>query len=152
MPDYRILVREVFHQRMQFPDLTGAIEDMARRYNNDLKLRGVVIEDKGSGTSAYQTLMQASPDWLKPLLIPFQPMGSKEYRAAQASVWARNSCIMLPTPNEHAPWLSDFEAELFGFPSAAHDDQVDSFTQAILYLEHFIAEGFRARAEVGQAA
>lgn len=29
---------------------------------------------------------------------------------------------------ENAPWLHDFEEELFSFPSAPHDDQVDAFS------------------------
>lgn len=148
LPDYRVLVREVYRGKMQFPALVGAIEDMSIRYNRDEKLRGVVIEDKASGTSAYQTLQQAAPDWLRGLLIPFQPLGSKEYRAAQASVWVRNACVMMPWPSEYVPWLADFEAELFGFPSAAHDDQVDAFVEGILYVEHFLSEGFHARMAV----
>lgn len=145
MPDYRLLVREVWRQRMQFPSLTATIEAMATRHNRDLKLRGVIIEDKVSGTSAYQTLRETAPDWLASMLVAFQPMGSKEYRAAQAGVWARNQCIMLPMPCDEVRWLADFEQELFDFPDAEHDDQVDAFSQAVLYLEHMLSEGFRAR-------
>jgi predicted phage terminase large subunit-like protein len=36
--------------------------------------------------------------------------------------------VLLP---EHAPWLAAFEAELFAFPGARHDDQVDSVSQAL---------------------
>jgi len=144
-PDYTLLVREVSRARMQFPDLPATIEAVATRYNRDDKLRGVLIEDKGSGTSAFQTLSQAAPAWLRAMLVPFQPLGSKEYRANQASVWARLGCILIPQPSADAPWLADFEDELFKFPLVAHDDQVDAFTQVTIYLEHFLAEGYRAR-------
>ena len=30
-----------------------------------------------------------------------------------------------------APWLADFEAELFSFPGGRHDDQCDSVSQAL---------------------
>ncbi|MPZ99496.1 MAG: phage terminase large subunit [Dehalococcoidia bacterium] len=147
LPDYRLLVREVYRERLQFPDLPGTIEAIGRRYNRDLKLRGVLIEDKGSGISALQTLRASAPDWLARMLLPFEPGGSKEYRASQAAVWVRNGCVLLPHPSEAVPWLADFEAELFAFPSAAHDDQVDSLVQAVLFLEHYVAQGFHARAE-----
>jgi hypothetical protein len=35
-------------------------------------------------------------------------------------------------PNR-APWLADLEAELFAFPMAGHDDQVDSISQALAH-------------------
>jgi phage terminase large subunit-like protein len=35
-------------------------------------------------------------------------------------------------PNE-APSLPDLEAEVFAFPNARHDDQVDSISQALAY-------------------
>jgi phage terminase large subunit-like protein len=35
-------------------------------------------------------------------------------------------------PNE-ASWLADLETELFAFPNAPHDDQVDGISQALAY-------------------
>jgi hypothetical protein len=32
---------------------------------------------------------------------------------------------------KQAPWLADFEAELFAFPNTRFDDQVDSTAQAL---------------------
>jgi hypothetical protein len=39
--------------------------------------------------------------------------------------------VFLP---QTAGWLPDFLYELAAFPNAAHDDQVDSLTQALNYL------------------
>jgi len=36
-----------------------------------------------------------------------------------------------------APWLADFERELFDFPNGAHDDMVDAFTQGLAQLADF---------------
>ena len=36
--------------------------------------------------------------------------------------------VFLP---ERAPWLADFEAELFSFPGGRNDDQCDSVSQAL---------------------
>jgi hypothetical protein len=34
-----------------------------------------------------------------------------------------------------APWLGELMAELLGFPGVRHDDQVDSVSQALAYIE-----------------
>ena len=43
------------------------------------------------------------------------------------------------------PWLLDFEDQLYKFPAGRIKDAVDSMGQAILYLEHLLTEGWRAR-------
>jgi len=144
MPDYRLYITNVWRDRLQFPALPETIGRDASLYN-DGKLRGVIIEDKASGTSAYQTLMASSQGWLAPLLVPFMPSGSKEYRAEQAAVWCRNGCVLLPAPSAAVPWLLDFEDELFSVPQSEFMDQADAFAQLILWTERLLAEGFHAR-------
>jgi predicted phage terminase large subunit-like protein len=144
-PDYRLLVREVWRDRLGFPDLVAIMEEKAHEYNRDGKLRGVIIEDKASGTSAYQTLRAGTNQGLAALLIPFMPHGSKEQRASQAGVWCKHGCVELPHPSDKTPWLFPFEQELFSFPLSDYADQVDSFSQLILYTEHLLAEGWHAR-------
>ncbi len=39
-----------------------------------------------------------------------------------------NGCVYLP---DQAPWLDVYKHELLAFPAAAHDDGVDSTTQAL---------------------
>lgn len=145
-PEYQLLKRDAAWKRLQFPLLVDEVEALAVRWNYDDKLRGILIEDKGSGTSALQTVRQLAPDGVAELLIAFQPQGSKEYRARQASAWCDRGMVLLPEPSEAAPWLHDFcEIFLFDFPAVAHDDPVDEFVQMILYLEHYLAEGWRAQ-------
>jgi phage terminase large subunit-like protein len=145
LPDYRLLVREVWREKLIFPDLVPEIEGLARRYNRDGKLRGVLIEDKASGISAYQTIQETSPAWLREITIPFEPHGDKSQRGQQAAVWCKLDCVLHPAPSERAPWLYDFEAELFAAPEAEYMDQHDAYVQGIIYLEHLLAEGWRAR-------
>jgi predicted phage terminase large subunit-like protein len=38
-----------------------------------------------------------------------------------------------------APWLKDFEDELFAFPNGRHDDQIDAVSQA---LAHQFSQSF----------
>lgn len=145
LPEYQLVVREVYRERLTFPTLPDVIATFAQRYNHDDKLQGILIEDKASGTSAYQTLMATAPGWIRDRLVAFQPSGSKEQRANQAAVWCRNGMVLLPHPSEHAPWLGTFETELFNAPQSTYMDQVDAFSQAIIYLEHYLSAGWHGR-------
>lgn len=148
-PDYRLHVREVYRERLTFPNLLDEIVRMAQKYRKDGKLQQVVIEDKNSGTSACQTLSAATaPDpWLASKIQPFTPVGSKRQRGSQAAVWCKNGSVWLPTPDEAVPWLYPFEREVFSFTGIEdeHDDQVDCFSQIIIYLENYLKTGFLAR-------
>lgn len=144
-PDYRLAIREVYRDKLEFPELPAVIEHSAQRWSVDGKLRGVLIEDKASGISAYQTLMATAQHWLRPLLVPFKPMSDKDTRANQAAVWCKNECIVLPEPSEQVPWLLDFEEELFAIPNSQFRDQADSFAQLILWTENYLADGWHAR-------
>jgi phage terminase large subunit-like protein len=143
--DYRVGIREVWRDKLEFPDLPDAILRMANLYNQDGKARAILVEDKSSGTSAYQTLMRSAPAWVKERLIAFQPSGEKLQRWSQAAVWAKRDCIQLPYPSEDTPWLYDFEQEVFSVPESLFLDQADSLAQLIIYLEHLIADGWQAR-------
>lgn len=145
MPNYQMAVREVFRDRLEFPELPIVMDHFAQRYATDGKLRGVIIEDKASGTSAYQTLMASSTAELRRVLIPFQPVGDKDTRANQAAVWCKNGCVLLPEPSDTVPWLLDFEEELFALPSSTFRDQGDAFAQLLIYTENLLAGGYHAR-------
>jgi predicted phage terminase large subunit-like protein len=148
MPNYQLLIRHVWRDRLTFPALPAAIQQDAELYYYEgasNKLRGIIIEDKASGTSAYQTLRASAQPWLTPLLIPFQPSGDKAQRAEQAAVWCRNGCVLLPQPSPEVPWLMDFENELFQAPLSEFMDQVDAMSQLILWVENYLAEGWHAR-------
>lgn len=150
LADYRLGVREIRMDKVQFPDLLDFIESMANEWNWDGKLRAVVVEEKGSGISALQQLRSsAGPDWLAEMLVGFEPGGSKEYRARKSAVWCRRSMVLLPEPSLNAPWMAQFAGpeplgNLFKFPSVEHDDDVDAFTQLIDYCWELLAGGWRA--------
>jgi hypothetical protein len=56
-------------------------------------------------------------------------------RATAAIVRLEAGMIYFP---ERAPWLADYEAELLGFPTAAHDDQVDVTSLAAIEASRHI--------------
>lgn len=151
MPDYTMQIREVYRDRLNFPSLIAQITRLAYQYNQDGMLRGIVIEDRVSGTSAYQTISSAADPWLARLVVPFMPSGSKTQRAAQAGVWCQNGSVQLPHPmvkpdgEPACPWLWSFEDELFSAPKSLYMDQVDAFSQLILWTENLLREGLDAR-------
>lgn len=143
LPDYRLFIREVYRDKLEFPQLRRAIEDVAKRYKH--KLCGIVIESKSSGLSVIQSLAQSTEDEISSLLVPFTPTTDKAARGQNASLWCSNGSVILPPPNEINPWLFEFEDELFNFPNSKFKDMTDSFNQLIIYLENYLAEGLRAR-------
>jgi hypothetical protein len=147
--DYRMAVRHVFNDRLQSYLLPDKILELAQRFNHDGKLQAVIIEDKASGTTAIQTVRATAPAWLAEIIKEFEPRGTKEYRARQASVWCSRDCVLLPLPHEDTAWLYDFAdpqaGQLFRFPKAVHDDMVDAFSMGIIYTEHLLATGWQAR-------
>jgi predicted phage terminase large subunit-like protein len=154
--DWRLFIREVWRDRVTFPALLRKIEQMARKYGQDEhivsgarenKLKAIVIEDKVSGVSALQTMREASDPWLAALLKPFEPKTGKIQRAGQAAEWCEKGCVWFPHPSEDAPWLFDFERELYDFPDGPHKDMADAFAQLVLYLEvhGFMKAGWQAR-------
>lgn len=148
LPDYRLRIRHVWRDRLGLPRLMEAMERDIALWDGDGKLWQVVIEDKASGTSAYQTLMASGSDRLRRMLVAFTPQGSKEARFEQAGVWAANGSLLLPFPGPQSPWLRAYEEELFD--ETEYADQRDATAQVVLWLEPYLAEGFEARG--GRAA
>lgn len=142
LPTYELVVRRVWRDKILFPDLPDQIEGFAREYNQDGKLRGILIEDKSSGKQAIQTLSATAPDWIAELIVPYRPQGDKMERGKRAAVWCKRNRVWLPHPHEDAYWLNDFEHELFNFPETQHADQVDSLTQLVIFLEYYLAAGW----------
>ena len=98
---------------------------MAEQY----KPAQILIEDQSSGRSAIQELKYSSA---LPI-IAVKVDKDKSSRARTATSLIEAGKVFLP---ESAPWLNEFIDELAGFPTATHDDAVDSTTQALNYLRH----------------
>ena len=146
LPDYRIILREAWWQRMQVPQITKDVSDNTIRWKHDGKLRATVVEDKGSGIAVLQTLRQGADPEIVDFLIEWNPgTASKPERGRKASLWCSRGCVLLPMPHESVPWLHDFEDLLWKFPNAKIDDPQDAFSMGILFLENLLAEGWRFR-------
>src|SRR4029078_11083898 len=119
LPDYRILLREAWWDRLEAAQVISDVNDNTKRWNYDSKLRATVVEDKGSGTAVLQILRAGAEDEVAKFLQEFNPgTVSKTKRARRASPWCERDCILLPMPDDSVPWLFDFEDLFFTFPTA----------------------------------
>jgi predicted phage terminase large subunit-like protein len=99
-----------------------AIQAMSRKYP---QATAKLIENKANGPAVISAL-RAEIDGI----VAIEPRESKQARAHAVSPLFEAGNVLLP----EAPWTGDFIDELTKFPGAAHDDQVDACTQALLYL------------------
>lgn len=91
-------------------------------------IREILIEDKANGPAVIDVLKAQVPG-----IIAIEPDGSKLARAHAVTCYWEALNVWLP--NEAlAPWIRTFVSEVTTFPAAAHDDQVDSMTQALRRL------------------
>ena len=110
--------------RVQFPDLKKKVIELAKQWD----CRDVLVEDASSGIALIQELDRGAHGLA---IRPIKPKGSKEERAIATSVLIEEGKVYIP---ETALWLADFLGELAAFPEGAHDDIVDSLSQALKYL------------------
>lgn len=143
LPDYRMRLRHVWRDRLLFPNLAAQVERDIVHWDADGKLHNVIIEDKSSGTGLYQTLMDSGSERVQRMLVPFMPTGSKDTRFEQAGVWVKNGSFILPSASDATRWLLPFEDEVF--EEDEFKDQRDAVAQLIIYNEHRLADGLRAR-------
>lgn len=93
--------------------------------------RSLLIEDAGNGTALIQRLQNDRPKGV-PSPLARKPKLDKVSRLDAASSMIEAGDLLLPV---EAPWLLNFKAELLGFPSTGHDDQVDAFSQLMNWID-----------------
>lgn len=132
--DGRSYLRDARVMRLEYPDLKQVFYTLACEYKPDM----ILLEDKASGQ---QLLQDARRETHLPLL-GIRPKSDKVTRFAAVSAMIEAGKLVLP---EQAPWLADFEAELFSFPDSPHDDQIDALTQYLDWKRSRIWEKLNIR-------
>lgn len=135
LPDYRLLIRKVVRDRKTFDELPEFITEESVPFVRDKKLWGVVIEDAASGTQAIQVLGTSGDTRIRSLITPSPAVASKEENWEAASLWCRRGMVLLPHPSDDAPWLWDFEDEVFNVLIRKFKDQADAFAGLINHVE-----------------
>lgn len=133
-------------ERAGYPALKVKAKTMGARW----KPQAFLIEDKASGQSLIQELKQ---DTLLPV-VARKVDRDKVSRANSCVPFWEAGNIYLP---EGAEWVDDFLEQLYGFPKLAHDDDVDAFTQLVLYVilqagGAGVVEWYKRKAEEMKAA
>jgi len=114
---------DVCRVKVEFPDLKRIAIALYERDHPNV----VLVEDKASGQSLIQELKRKT----KIPVLPIKVDKDKVLRATSVTPLIEAGNVLLP---ESATWLYDYIEEMSAFPNAAHDDQVDSTTQALSYM------------------
>ena len=122
-PDRRYYLLDVFRARLAFPQLIARVQAHYELH----RPHTILVEDCASGASLIQSLRQESALPIKEI----RPEGDKVTRLNLLTGLIESGHVILPPT---APWLDDFLLEITRFPRAKHDDQVDSFTQALAWM------------------
>ncbi len=85
-----------------------------------------LVEDKANGTAVIDMLRREIPG-----LIPVEPQGGKQVRAAAVSPLVEAGNVHLPNTS----WAKDLIEEAAAFPNSPNDDQVDALTQALAHAK-----------------
>jgi predicted phage terminase large subunit-like protein len=108
--------------RLEFVETVRAVRDLAGRWP---RATAHLVEDKANGPAVLSTLRGVIAG-----MIPIEPDGSKEARAASVSPTIEAGDVHLPHPALY-PWVQEFLAEAAGFPNSRTKDQVDTASQAL---------------------
>lgn len=114
-------VLDIAVMRLAYPQLRRRLCELARQWSAHV----VLVEDKASGQALLQEIKTELPD---AAVLGRMPKWDKRTRFAKASTWLEAGKVKLWA---NAQGLFGFRQELLGFPSAAHDDQVDAFSQYV---------------------
>lgn len=110
--------------RYEYPQLRNKALALAERY----KPNSILIEDASTGIALAQELRQSGHFNVKPIPVERDKIGRVFVQQAKFEA----GLVHFP---RGAAFLPVLEAELFAFPQAKTDDQVDSISQALAYKQ-----------------
>jgi predicted phage terminase large subunit-like protein len=122
------------YERLDFGPTMAAIKSCHARFP---QAHAVLIEDKANGPAIISELQKEIPG-----VVAVNPEGGKLARAqATAPLWEAGS-IELPDPQVFGlTWMEDYLHNMCAFPKAAHDDDVDATSQALIYMRSRLGGG-----------
>lgn len=124
-------------ERMGYPQLKRKVMDEWSSCYGETSRRAdtIIVEQKASGQSILQDMRQAGIP-----AIPYNPgRADKMVRIHNIAPLVDAELIYIPesakNKGEFVSWAKPLIKELELFPNGAHDDLVDSTTQALIYLK-----------------
>ena len=142
----QLMLIDAWDEHLSYPDLRRrAIDDWTTEYGGGSKDKPfvrarrpdrILVEAKASGQSLLQDLHLA-----KVPAIGYNPGNAdKVSRAHQTAPTLELGLIWVPestkNPGQPVSWASKFMRQVAKFPVDEHDDYVDTFTQAVIYLKN----------------
>lgn len=123
-----VYLLDKIHKRLTFTETLTAISALTARWP---QATAKYIEDKANGTAVIDTLKKNIPG-----IVPINPTESKYARANAVAPFIQAGNVWLPAPQVALPDVDPDSLidEAAGFPNAAHDDQVDSTSQALAQM------------------
>lgn len=142
----QVMLIDAWDEHLSYPELrTRAIRDWQTEYggpskkdafNRSRRPDRVLVEAKASGQSLLQDLHLARVP-----AVGYNPGNAdKVARAHQAAPVLEQDIIWVPesakNPGQFVSWALPFIKQLEKFPVAEHDDYVDTFTQAVIFMRN----------------
>ncbi len=118
-PHWHLL--DVWRGQLGYPELKAKVLALVQQWEPDK----VLIEDAATGRPLFQELFNDDKRY-----VAIKPDREKEIRFAAACAAVEEGKVLLPA---QAPWLPVFKRETQSFPRGRHDDQVDSFSQFLIW-------------------
>lgn len=115
-------LRYCMNRHLDFTGTLSAIRQVKTLYPS---ARTVLIEDKANGSAVINVLQKEM------FCIPVNPKGGKVARVNAVSAAIESGHVYVP---KEASWLGEYLDQWSAFPAGAHDDMVDSSSQALSYL------------------
>ena len=113
-------------KRLSFTETIRAMRHLTHKWP---QATAKLVEDKANGTAVIDSLKNEIPG-----LIAINPTDSKVGRAIAVSPFIRAGNVHLPDNSVALFDVDAFLTESNGFPNAAHDDQVDAASQALMHI------------------
>lgn len=134
-------LRHCSNKQLDFPQTIAELRALRALYPEAFT---VLVEDKANGSAIISTLRHEMPG-----ILGVNPRGGKEARVHAVSSAIESGNVFLP---KEAGWVEEYLDQWVGFPAVAHDDMVDSSTQALSYLLFRSGEPvFEAKKDVARA-
>jgi predicted phage terminase large subunit-like protein len=128
----RFLLAQV-RGKFGFTDTVKAVEALTAAWPY---ATAILVEEKANGAAVINMLKAKIQG-----MIPVQPEGGKEARAAAVEPFVEAGNVYLPSadfipcvPGYEATSVADFIEEHAVFPNGTHDDQVDTLSQGLTWL------------------
>lgn len=118
-------LRYCSNKHLDFPQTLTELRVIRRLYPEAYT---VLVEDKANGSAIISTLRHEIPG-----VIGVNPKGGKEARVNAVASVIESGHVYVPE-GEGFDWVEEYLDQWAGFPAVAHDDMVDSSTQALTHM------------------